>query len=196
MSSVMGETQSGTGKRPEQGEKGTKAGGDKNAAVGLYDTHELAERAVKELQKSGFNMKTLSIIGKDYHTEESVVGYYNKGDKMMAWGKTGAFWGGLWGMLFGSAFFFIPGIGPLVFAGPVVSWLAGALEGAVVVGGLSVLGAALTSMGIPKDSVLKYESALKADKFLLLVHGTVQDANKAKDILDKVSPAATAVHLG
>jgi hypothetical protein len=90
---------------------------------------------------------------------------------MKYWGKQGAFWGGLWGMLFG-AFFIIPGLGPILVAGPLVAWIVGALEGAVVVGGLSALGAGLYSIGIPKDSVVKYEAALKADKFLLLAHGT------------------------
>ena len=50
---------------------------DTNAAVAVYDNHSEAEHAVKELQKSGFDMKKLSIVGKDYHTEENVVGYYN-----------------------------------------------------------------------------------------------------------------------
>ena len=49
---------------------------DTNAAVAVYDNHSEAEHAVKELQKSGFDMKKLSIVGKDYHTEEDVVGYY------------------------------------------------------------------------------------------------------------------------
>ena len=109
---------------------------DDKAVVGVYDTHTAAENAVKELQKAGFDMKRLSIVGKDYHTEEHVVGYYNTGDRMKAWGKIGAFWGGLWGLLFGAAFFVVPGIGPIAVAGPLVGWIVGALEGAVVVGGL------------------------------------------------------------
>ncbi len=108
-----------------------------NAVVGVYNSHTEAEAAVKELQKSGFDMQKLSIVGKDYHTEEHVIGYYNAGDRMKFWGKRGAFWGGLWGLLFGSALFFIPGIGPLIVFGPLVGWLVGALEGAVVVGGLT-----------------------------------------------------------
>jgi len=91
-----------------------------NSIVAIYSSHPTAEAAVKELQQSGFDMKKLSIVGRDYHTDEHVVGYYNTGDRMKRWGKTGAFWGGIWGWLFGSAFFFIPGIGPLVMAGPVV----------------------------------------------------------------------------
>ena len=55
---------------------------EKNAVVAVYNTHVEAEGAVKELQKSGFDMKKLSIVGKDYHTEEHVTGYYNAGDRM------------------------------------------------------------------------------------------------------------------
>src|ERR1035441_9071091 len=112
-----------------------------NSVVAVYETHGQAEEAVKELQRSGCDMKKLSIVGRDYHTDEDVVGYYNAGDRMKHWGKMGAFWGGIWGWLLGAGFFLIPGIGPLVMAGPVVGWLVGALEGAVVVGGLSALGA-------------------------------------------------------
>jgi hypothetical protein len=89
---------------------------------------------------------------------DHVVGYYNVLDRMKVWGKTGAFWDGLWGLLFGSAFFWIPGLGPLLVAGPLVSWFVGALQGAIVVGGLSTIGAGLYSLGIPKDSILRYET--------------------------------------
>jgi uncharacterized membrane protein len=155
---------------------------EKNCVVAIYGTHAEAEAAVKDLQHSGVDMTKLSIVGRDYHTEEHVVGYYNTGDRMKAWGKSGAFWGGLWGFMFG-AFFLIPGLGPILVAGPLVVWIVGALEGAVVVGGLSVLGAALVSIGIPKDSALKYETELRAGKFLLIAHGTQEDVARAKALL-------------
>jgi uncharacterized membrane protein len=165
-----------------------------NSVVAIYETHSHAEEVVKELQRSGFDMKKISIVGKDYHTEEHVVGYYNAGDRMKYWGKLGAFWGGIWGMLFGAAFFAIPGIGPVLVAGPLVTWIVGALEGAVVMGGLSAIGAGLYSIGIPKDSVLKYETALKSDKFLLLAHGTADEVAEAKDIIQTTHPVEVAVH--
>ncbi len=165
-----------------------------NSVVAIYGTHSQAEEAVKELQRSGFDMKKMSIVGKDYHTDEHVVGYYTTGDRMKYWGKLGAFWGGLWGMLFGFAFFAIPGIGPILVAGPLVAWIIGALEGAVVVGGLSALGAGLYSIGIPKDSVVKYEAAVKSDKFLLLAHGTAEEVAKARDILHTTHPMEVVVH--
>jgi len=169
---------------------------ENSAVVGIYNSHTEAEASIKELQRSGFDMKKLSIVGKDYHTEEHVVGYYNAGDRMKVWGKRGAFWGGLWGMLFGSAFFLIPGIGPIFVFGPLVAWIVGALEGAVVVGGLSAVGAGLYSIGIPKNSILQYEAALKSDKFLVIAHGTADEVAKAKSILETTGATQVAAHPG
>jgi hypothetical protein len=101
---------------------------------------------------------------------------------------------GFWGLLFGSAFFIIPGIGPVIVGGPLVSWIVGALETAVVTGGLTALGGALTGIGIPKDSVVRYETALKADKFVLVAHGTAQEAEKAKSILAQNKAEEASVH--
>jgi uncharacterized membrane protein len=165
-----------------------------SSVVAIYDTHEQAERAVKELQEAGVDMKSLSIAAKDTHTDEQVVGYYNIGDRMKHWGSIGAFWGGFWGLLFGSALFAIPGLGPVLVAGPLVAWIVAGLEGAVVVGGVSALGAGLIGIGIPKDSVLKYEVALKTDKYLLIVHGNPDEVGKARDIIAGTTHSSYGVH--
>ena len=167
-----------------------------NSVVAIYPTHTEADQAVKELQRGGVDLHKLSIVGKGYHTDEHAVGYYNTGDRMMYWGKIGAFWGGFWGLLFGSAFFMIPGLGPILAAGPVVAWIVAALEGAAVVGGVSALGAGLYSMGIPKESIVKYEAALKTDQFLLIVHGTASEVAKAKDIIETTHPVQVSLHSG
>lgn len=165
-----------------------------NAVVAIYKSHADAEAAVKELQHSGFDMKKLSIVGRDHHTDEHVVGYYNAGDRMKYWGRQGAFWGGVWGLLFGSGFFWIPGLGPLLVAGPLVTWIVGVLEGAVVVGGVSAIGAGLYSLGIPKNSVLRYETALKTGKFVVIAHGTAEEATRAREIINRTNPEALEAH--
>jgi hypothetical protein len=167
---------------------------EQNAVVAVYDTHVGAEEALKKIQRAGIDMRTLSIVGRDSHTEEHPVGYYNTGDRMKYWGKFGAFWGGFWGLLFGSAFFAIPGIGPVLAAGPVVAWIVGALEGAAVVGGLSALGAGLFSIGIPKDSVLQYELANRTDKFLVMVNGSASEVEKAREVLESTKPVSVNLH--
>ncbi len=166
----------------------------KNSVVAIFESHDQAEAAIRELQKDGFDMKKLSIVGKDYHTEEHVVGYYTTGDRMLYWGKVGAFWGGFWGLLFGSAFFWVPGVGPLLVGGPLVMSIIAALEGAAVTGGITALGAGLCSLGIPKNSILQYETQVKNGKLLLVAHGTADEVQHAKDLLDQTEANSTAFH--
>jgi hypothetical protein len=90
----------------------------------------------------------------------------------------------------------IPGLGPILAAGPVVAWIMAALEGAAEVGALGALGAGLYSIGIPKDSIVKYEAALKTDQFLLIAHGTAAEVAKAKDIIETTHPAQCSLHSG
>ena len=125
-----------------------------NAVVAVFDTHQRAEDAIKNLQRSGFDMKNLSIVAKGYSTEEQPVGFYTTGDRVTFWGGTGALWGSLWGLLFGAALFWVPGIGPLVVGGQLVAILVGALEGAVVVGGLSALAPRSTASAFPRTASL------------------------------------------
>jgi hypothetical protein len=153
------------------------------APVYVYTTHAEAEEAIQALSKSGFDVTKLSLIGKGYHSEEHALGFYTTGDRVKAWGGMGAFWGGIWGLLLAPAVFFIPGIGLLALAGPVVSTLVGALEGAAVVGGVSALGAALVSAGMHKDQVIKYESALKVDNYVLMLHGSAEEMRAASATL-------------
>ena len=72
--------------------------------------------------------------------------------------------------------------------------IVGALEGAALTGGLSALGAGLYSLGIPKDSIVKYETALKSDKFLVMAHGSAGDVAKAKSILESTAKEDLVVH--
>jgi hypothetical protein len=167
---------------------------ESGSAVAVYATHEEADASIKSLQKSGFDMKKLSIVGKDFHTEEHAVGYYNVGDRVKFWGKNGAFWGGLVGILFSSAFLVIPVVGHIIVLGPLVSSIVGGLEGAAVVGSTSALFAALTGLGIPKDSVIQYENDVKAGKFLVVAQGTPEEVARAKALLAASKPASVAVH--
>ena len=154
-----------------------------NAVVAVYDSHETAESAIKKLADANIPMGKISVIGKGYHTDEKVVGFYNTGDRVKFWGKFGAFWGGLWGALAGGMYMTVPVIGPVVILGHIAAMVIAGIEGAVVVGGASALSAALFSIGIPKNTVLQYEQAVKADGFLVLVQGTAEETERARAIL-------------
>lgn len=163
---------------------------DLHSVIGVYERHSEAETAIRALQRGGFDIKRLSIIGKGYQSEEHAVGFYTTGDRMKTWGGIGAAWGGLWGLLMGSAFFFVPGIGPVAVAGSLAAALVGALEGAAVVGGLSAVGAGLVGLGLSKDQAIKYERDLKADRYLLFVRGTQAEVDAARALLKPAEAAA------
>ncbi len=159
-----------------------------NATVAIDKAHARAETVVRERQRSGFAMEQPSIVGRDYHTDEHVAGNPTTGDRMRYWGKQGACWGGVWALVFGSAFFWIPGPRPLLGAGPLVTLVVGVLESAVVIGGLSAIGAGLYSLGFPEHSLLRLETAPKTSKFGLIVHGTREETMRAREIINRTNP--------
>ena len=165
-----------------------------SSVIAVYANHRSAEVAVKELAAAGIEIKNLSVVGKGYHSEEKVVRFYNMGDRVKFWGSRGAFWGGFWGLFLGGLFMTIPVVGHVVVLGYLAAIVAAGLENAVIVGGLSALGAALYSLGIPKDSVLAYETALKADDFLVLARGSAQEVARAKSKLAGTNPTRLYVH--
>jgi hypothetical protein len=169
---------------------------DLETVVAVFADHIGAEDAVKKLAESGFEMKNLSVVGKGYHSEEKVTGFYNLGDRVKFWGARGAFWGGLWGWFFGGLFLTIPVVGHVVVLGYLATMAISALETAIMTGGLSALGAALYSIGIPKDSVIQYEAAVKADSFLVMAHGDAEQMTRAKAILGAVNPTRVDAHSG
>ena len=165
-----------------------------DAVVATFADHQGAETAVKRLTAAHFEMRNLSVVGKGYHTEEKVVGFYNFGDRVTFWGMRGAFWGGLWGLFTGGLILTIPVVGHVIVLGCLAAMVISTVEGAALVGGLSALGAALYSVGVPKDSVIQYEAAVKADGFLVMAHGTALEMARAKAILATSNPSRLDVH--
>jgi hypothetical protein len=167
-----------------------------NTVIAVYTRHEDADSAVKALAKAGLDIKNISVVGKGYHTEETVTGVYSMGDRVKLWGAQGAMWGGLWGLLLGGLFMVVPVIGHMVVLGYISSAVVAGIEGAVLVGGLSAIGAALASVGIPDDKVIAYESALKADSFLVMAHGSAAEVDLARSVLKDTDPSRLDIYDG
>jgi hypothetical protein len=165
-----------------------------DTVIAIFPDHSSAETAIRKLTAAGFEMKNLSVVGKGYHTDEKVIGFYNTGDRVKFWGTRGAFWGGFWGLFLGGLFVAVPAVGQVVVLGYLASIVFAAIENAVIVGGISALAAALYSIGVPKDSVIQYETALNTDSFLVTAHGPAAEIARARTILGTVNPARLDVH--
>ena len=166
----------------------------KNSCIAIFKSHQEAEQAIMELEHAGFDMQKLSIVGKGYEREENVIGYYNGINRVKFWGKRGAFWGGIWGVLFNPAFMCVPGTGSLTAGGLLFITLASGLSTAIFTGGLTALGAALYSIGVPRNSIINYETAVKMKKYLLIVRGTRDEVEHARDILNTDKEVEVAVY--
>ncbi|HEX8448348.1 MAG TPA: general stress protein [Allosphingosinicella sp.] len=162
--------------------------------VAVFGTHDSAEAALKTLQRGGIDMRKISIVGRDYHSEERPLGYFNLGDRIRFFGKNGAFWGSLAGILLGSFVLFIPVFGHLIILGPLAATIVGGAQGAVIGGGVGAVVGALTDIGVPRDSAVRYELEVKADKFLLLVHGAAEEVERARLILEQGSAESVDAH--
>lgn len=165
------------------------------SVVAVFVRHTDAEDGIKALQEGGFNTRQISIVGRDFFTDDQVFGCYAAGDRIRYWGKPGTFWDGLWGLLAGAAFLIVPGVGPVVIAGHMVSWIMGAIEAAVVIGGLTALGSGLVSFGIPRESVSNYETAIKLGKYLLIAQGTAKELGRAREILQGCAAEQINLHV-
>lgn len=168
---------------------------DEESLLWVASTHAQADTAIRALHQAGIDLRKLSLIGKGYHSEEHPLGFYNVGERMRTWGGIGAFWGGLWGLLLAPVVFALPGVGVVALAGPVVSALFGALEGAVTVGALAAVSAALSSIGVAKDEIIRYSHALTADNYVLLMHGDAFEVAKARRALATSRPTTEATVL-
>jgi hypothetical protein len=165
-----------------------------NSIIAVYETQIEAEIGLHALQEAGFDLRKVSIIGREHESGEHVIGYYNMAGRMKYWGARGTFWNSLWKLLAGAAYFFVPGIGGVLIAGPLTVWLVAGLKEAVV-DDLSPLGAGLSAISIPRASISHYESAVKTHRLLLIMYGTTQEILKSKDILRDSRPEEITVHF-
>ncbi|UFP93280.1 general stress protein [Gloeobacter morelensis] len=174
---------------------------DEHAVVGTFASHDDAEAAVLALEKAGFDMHKISIIGKDYRTTQQVRGFLTWRDTAkegaVSAGYWGGFFGGLFGILVGAGVLFIPGVGQVVIAGPIAGVLAGWLEGLLLgaAGGAAAGGlvGALVGLGIPEGKAIKYDSDIQAGKFLVLVTGGEEDRARAEQALAAAGLATAEV---
>ncbi|MCM3764001.1 general stress protein [Neobacillus niacini] len=161
--------------------------------VGVYDTEQEAIAAIDELLKRGYSQNEISVIGKhvNHVTEETGAAV----EESAATGAiAGGAIGGVTGLLAGAGALAIPGIGPLIAAGPIATSFVGAVTGA----GLGGLTGALVGMGIPDEEAEYYENSIKEGKILVLVENGsddhLNDRNYLHDHMEDSTATLVAGH--
>jgi hypothetical protein len=163
--------------------------------VAIYPDHAAAERAVRRLHDEGFAMSDLSIIGRDFQMSEEPVGFEDAGACAKAGAGTGAWFGGLFGLMVGAAAVLVPGVGPVVVAGPLAAAVLAGLEGALAGTALGGLAGALVGWGIPKERALTYETHIQGGKFLVMVRGVPGAVERTRGLLAHEDHEPEHMHL-
>jgi uncharacterized membrane protein len=149
----------------------------------ILNSVEQAERVVDQLKSSGFSNNDISVLFPDKtSTKEFAHEKNTKAPEGAATGATtGGVLGGALGWLVGIGALSIPGVGPLIAAGPIMAALSGTAVGAAV-GGIT---GALVGMGIPEYEAKRYEGKIREGNILLSVHTENSDeAKRARSILE------------
>ncbi len=146
--------------------------GQANSVVCICETSQQAQHAIHDLQGVGVDMRTLSTATIDRPSEEYGTDSYAAGDET----------------------FNIPGLGALLVNGPLASWIVTAFENGAGGGDVSIVGAALTTLGIPHDCILQYQAALRADRRLLIVHGHPNDVATAHQVMGGTTHSCHTIH--
>ena len=162
-----------------------------SSVIGTFETMRAAEDAIRTLSQSTFPIEQVSVVAKDLESERQVHGFVSVGDVAAQSAGTGAWLGGLFGLLIGAAFLWLPGFGPLIVAGPLAAALLGGLEGAALGAGTGGLVGALAGWGVSRKHVVTYENALQRGHYLLIAHGSAQEVAQAHALLEDTG----AVHL-
>jgi hypothetical protein len=167
---------------------------EESSVVGIYTSVDDAEAAVRRLGGEGFPIQQVSILAQNFGSEKQIHGYVTACDVAKSSAQTGAWVGGLFGLLAGAAFLWVPGVGPLVVAGSLTAALLGSIEGAVAGAATTGVLGWLFSLGISKEHILKYEESVKAGKYLVIAHGSAADVTRARQVLAGTKPAELNVH--
>ena len=156
-----------------------------NSVVAMYTSENDVTAAVKHLKRKGFDMAKISVLGKGLVEERHIVGFETPSTHTARWAK----WGAMWGWLFG-ALFFVPGVGSVAVGGYILYLLT--TTGVGLAGG--ALTGALTASGIPEGGIPVYVADLRADKFLIIAHGSAADVDDARELLGHTAHDRLDVH--
>jgi len=167
---------------------------ERNTVIAIYRTHELATGAVRSAIRCGVDRSRLSMIARDRLAGDRIPIDEHPDGSVKSWGKLGVFGPGLWGLVMGWASVWVPGVGPLLIGGWMVSLMLGSSDAAAVFGRLTPLGVGLYRVGVPKTGICRYEEAVRRGRYLLVIQGSSDDVTQAGRLLSDTQADVIALH--
>ncbi|NLC10951.1 MAG: hypothetical protein GX767_01685 [Firmicutes bacterium] len=152
------------------------------AVVGIFNEHSQAERALRQLQENGFSEEQISLVAKRDENQEGGQEGQDLGDGTL----TGSAIGGLAGLLAGTGALLIPGVGPIIAAGPLAATLTGVVGGGIAGG--------LIDYGISEERGRYYEERVRQGSVLVSVKAEDDKVENAAEILRNMGAEDVETH--
>jgi hypothetical protein len=143
--------------------------------VAVYADFEEAKAAVRHIESNDIPHRCVSLVRHSVKAEVPDEEELDYGDKSETYAAKGAGAGGLLGLLLGAPIIAIPGIGPVLLAGPIATGMVGAIVGGFL--------GAMSGWGVARDRISKYEQLVREGKTLIVVHGEPDEVARAKELL-------------
>lgn len=163
---------------------GTTQNTASKAVVGLFSDLKLAEQSVKQLRSNGFSTEEINIISKD--KQESGQTTELTDDSIMDGTMTGGAIGGVGGLLLGAGALAIPGVGPIIAAGPIAATISGAIGGGIAGG--------LIDWGIPSEKSEDYSNQVSSGSTLAVIKTTQDKVAQAIQVLTSTGATNIETH--
>src|SRR5688572_23776261 len=165
-----------------------------NTIVALYDSMDTAHKVVRDLRDAGIADSNISLVAQNAsgeYRESTTQGESGAGEGAATGAGVGAVVGGIGGLLVGLGALTIPGIGPVLAAGPLaaaVSAIVGAGVGAVAGAATGGLLGALVDMGIPEEQAGYYSEGVRRGGILVVAETEDQDVDRVRDVMNRYNP--------
>lgn len=144
------------------------------SVIGVFDSRDNAERAVNALRSQGFTTEEINIVSKNKNKQGQQGTEYFE-DDITDGALTGGTLGGIGGLLLGAGALAIPGVGPILAAGPIAAALSGAVAGGIAGG--------LIDWGIPAEAGKRYEQQVAQGGILAIIRSDAVKVNQAAQVL-------------
>jgi hypothetical protein len=175
MSSYAGSIQSGQSAGAQgSGQSSASGSAGMKAVIGVFGSQKDAEQAVNQLRQKGFNNEEINIVSKNQGGKKQGGKEYVD-DDISDGALTGGTLGGIGGLILGAGALAIPGVGPIIAAGPIAAALSGAVAGGLAGG--------LIDWGIPAEVSRHYEQEVAEGGILAVIKTTQQKVDQAAQIL-------------
>lgn len=168
---------------------------DEETVVAVFRYRSAAEEAVRVILRAGEGGAELSMVANTRLAGAGEEGAHRTGEGRACVEESAALEDSLWGPSSGRVVLSVPGIGRVEASGPLAMALEAGTESDCAFGGLTVLGVVLYALGIPRDSARRYEVALMAGCYLLLVHGGTMEVKSVREKLGSID-AEEVSHYG